>query len=262
MMTQKDIEKVMDLLVAAYGEKAYPTADPKQMAKVSSLWSVMFAEDEPGEVLIAVKNCIATSPYAPHVSDIKQRIAQSRMAGQMTEMEAWVQIRKAIKKAGTSAEANQAFSEMPRILRKVVGEPGTLKEWRGVSLDTLEGVIASNCQRSYRELARAEATFNALPKDIQRKSAWMVSEPEAVMLPEPKPQKSHEERFADMDRDAAEYRKKYVLPQSQDMTYRVSAFKAPMTDAELKMMAAKAKTDEKYRKEKAEEAIRMARMRA
>ena len=250
MMTQKDIEKVMDLLVAAYGEKAYPTADPKQMAKVSSLWSVMFAEDDPAEVLLAVKNCIATSPYAPHVSDIKSRIAQSRIAGQMTEMEAWINIRKAIKKAGTSAEANQAFSEMPQILRKVVGEPGTLKEWRGVSLDTLEGVIASNCQRSYRELAKTEATFNALPKDIQRKSSWMVSEPEPTMLPEPKPQKTHEERFADMDADAAEYRRKYVLPQSQDMTDRVNAFIAPMTDSERKLMEARQKADAKYRLER------------
>ena len=244
MMTQKNIEMVMDLLVAAYGEKAYPTADPKQMAKVSNLWSVMFAEDEPNEVLTAVKNCIATSQFAPKIADIKQRIAQSRMAGQMTEMEAWISIRKAIKKSGTSAEANQAFMDLPAILRKVIGEPSTLKEWRGVSLDTLEGVIASNVQRSYRDLARQEATYNALPRDMQRSSGWMVSEPEAAMLPEPKPQKSHEERFADMDADAAEYRRKYLLPQSQDMTDRVNAFVKPMTDAELKLMEAKAKRRE------------------
>lgn len=250
MITRQNIGQMMDLLVAAYGEKAFPLENPDRMTKTVNLWSVMFAEDEPEEVLLAVKNCIATSPYAPHVSDIKQRIAQSRMAGQMTEMEAWIRIRKAVKKSGTSAEANQAFSEMPQILRKVVGEPGTLKEWRGVSLDTLEGVIASNCQRSYRDLAKNEATFNALPKDMQQKSAWMVSEPEAVMLPEPLKQKSHEERFADMDADAAEYRRKYVIPQSQDMTDRVIAFMAPMTDAELKLMEARQKAEEKYRLER------------
>lgn len=250
MITRQNISQMMDLLVAAYGDKAFPVSQPDMMTKTVNLWSVMFAEDEPEEVLLAVKNCISTSQYAPRIADIKSRIAQSRMAGQMTEMEAWVQIRKAIKKAGTSAEANQAFSEMPQILRKVVGEPGTLKEWRGVSLDTLEGVIASNCQRSYRELAKTEATFNALPKDIQRKSSWMVSEPEPTMLPEPKPQKSHEERFADMDTDAAEYRRKYVLPQSQDMTDKVSAFVKPMTDAELKLMEARQKAEEKYRLER------------
>ena len=78
----------------------------------------------------------------------------------------------------------------------------------------------------------------------------MVSEPEAVMLPEPKPQKTHEERFADMDADAEEYRRKYVLPQSQDMTEKVSAFVKPMTDAELKLMEARQKADEKYRLER------------
>lgn len=250
MITRQNISQMMDLLVAAYGEKAFPLNNPDMMTKTVNLWSVMFAEDEPEEVLLAVKNCIATSQFAPRIADIKQRIAQSRMAGQMTEMEAWVSIRKAIKKAGTSAEANQAFSALPQILRKVVGEPGTLKEWRGVSLDTLEGVIASNCQRSYRELARNEATFNALPKDIQRRSSWMVSEPEATMLPEPKPQKTHEERFADMDADAEEYRRKYILPQSQDMTEKVNAFVKPMTEAELKLMEAKQKAEEKYRLER------------
>ena len=70
------------------------------------------------------------------------------------------------------------------------------------------------------------------------------------MLPEPKPQKSHEERFADMDRDAAEYRRKYILPQSQDLTDRVSAFLQPMTDSELKLMEAKQKADEKHRLER------------
>ena len=69
------------------------------------------------------------------------------------------------------------------------------------------------------------------------------------MLPEPKPQKSHEERFADMDADAAEYRRKYVLPQSQDMTDRVNAFVKPMTDSELKLMEARQKAEEKYRLE-------------
>ena len=250
MMTQKNIEMVMDLLVAAYGDKAYPTADPKQMAKVSNLWSVMFAEDEPEEVLLAVKNCIATSQFAPKIADIKQRIAQSRMAGQMTEMEAWINIRKAIKKAGTSAEANQAFSEMPQILRKVVGEPGTLKEWRGVSLDTLEGVIASNCQRSYRELAKNEATFNALPKDIQRKSAWMVSELEPTMLPEPQPQKSFEARSAEMDDEAKAYREMQGIEPKPDYSARVSDFLKPMTDDELKLMEARQKAEEKYRLER------------
>jgi len=63
------------------------------------------------------------------------------------------------------------------------------------------------------------------------------------MLPEPKPQKTHEERFADMDRDAEEYRRKY-LTQTQDLTDKVNAFVKPMTEAELKLMEAKAKRRE------------------
>ena len=57
---------------------------------------------------------------------------------------------------------------------------------------------------------------------------------------------THEERFALMDRDAEEYRKKY-LTQSRDLTDRVNAFKAPITEAEMLMYKAKQKADEKFR---------------
>jgi hypothetical protein len=107
-MTQKDINTMMDLLVAAYGEKAFPIDNPKKMAKVSNLWSVMFAEYEPAEVAVAVKDCIATLQFPPKIADIKSRMAQNRLAGQMTEMEAWALIRKAVEESNSRENAVKA----------------------------------------------------------------------------------------------------------------------------------------------------------
>ena len=243
MITGKDISTMMDLLVTAYGDKSYPT-DPKQMAKVANLWSVMFRDDEPEEVLIAVKNCIATLTFPPKIADIKSRIAQSRMSGQMTEMEAWAKVRDAVRNSDTRPDANRTFLDLPEILQKVVGTPSQLIAWHGVSLDTFEGVIASNIQRSYRELARNEATWNALPKDLQTSQKWMVGKPESVtMLPEPTPQKSIDEIQNDMDVSAREYRAKYGISENPEYKGKVADFQKPMSDSEQKMFEAKKRHD-------------------
>lgn len=243
MITGKDISTIMDLLVAAYGDKSYPT-DPKQMAKVANLWNVMFRDDEPDEVLIAVKNCIATLSFPPKIADIKIRIAQNRLSGQMTEMEAWSAIREAVKSSDTRQNANQSFTELDPILQKVVGTPSQLRAWFMVSVDTFEGVIASNIQRSYRELAKHEITYYSLPKDLQASQKWMVGKPESVtMLPEPAPQKSIDEMQDDMDASAREYREKYGIFGNPNYKGKVADFQKPMSDSEQKMFEAKKRHD-------------------
>ena len=246
MITRENMGEMMELIQAAYGDKAFPE-DPKKLTKVMNLWAVMFQDDEPAEVLFAVKNCIATLSFPPKVADIKSRIAQARLEGQMTEMQAWSEIRKAVKNAGTYSEANEAFTSLPSILRKVVGEPSTLNAWRKVSIDTFEGVIASNTQRSYRELARREAEYYALPKDLQTEQSWLVDEPEVTMLPEPAPQKSIDEMMVDMDKNADAYREDHAITPNSDYDSKVDAFTKPMTDAEIKLFEAKERRKDKLR---------------
>lgn len=258
-MQKKELITVLERLEEYY-RNFYSGADRE---RVLNAWFPMFADDPAEEVTRAVVAYICTEKFAPTVSGIKTIMAENRMAGQMTEMQAWGKIRKAINKANDRNSAYEAYAELPAILRKIVYDPSQLRAWRQCSDDTLEGVIASNVQRSYRELAKREAVWYAIPGQLQNEQGWRVEEPEQqISLPEPVKQLSHEERFEQMDADAKAYREKYLEPQSESITDKVNAFKAPMTDAELKMMEAKAKADEKYRKEKAEEAIRMARMRA
>jgi len=183
MMTKSDIAQVMDLLTAAYGDKAF-SQDPSQMQKVVNLWSVMFADDDPAEVLIAVKNCISTLQFPPKIADIKHRIAENRMAGQLTEMEAWALIRKAVEDSYSRSEAVTQFERLPKILQRVVGSASQLRAWRTVDDSDFETVTASNCMRTYRTLAQREAGYYALPADMQQAEAWRLptttKQPEAL----------------------------------------------------------------------------------
>lgn len=173
MMTQKDINTMMDLLVAAYGDKAFPIDNPKKMAKVSNLWSVMFAEDEPAEVAVAVKDCIATLQFPPKIADIKSRMAQNRLAGQMTEMEAWMMIRKAVEESDNHEKARQVWESLPEILQSLCS-PSQLRAWRSVADEQFETVVCSNVLRSYRALQSREAGYHALPADIRAAESWRI----------------------------------------------------------------------------------------
>ena len=248
-MKKKEMITVLERLEEYY-RNFYSGTDKE---RVLNAWFPMFQDDPADEVNRAVVVYICTEKFAPTVSGIKNIMAENRMAGQMTEMQAWDKIRDAIKKAGDRYTAAEAFTALPPILQKLVDSPNRLRDWRQCSDDTLEGVIASNVQRSYRELAKREAVWFAIPGQLQSEQTWRVDAPGVISLPEPPKQLSHEERFAKMDEDAKAYREKYLDHQPESITEKVSAFLKPMTDAELKMFEAKAKR---------EEALRMERIRA
>lgn len=49
-------------------------------------------------------------------------------------------------------------------VRRVVGSPSQLREWAMMEPDTVQSVVASNFQRSYRSRAASEKEFAALPE--------------------------------------------------------------------------------------------------
>lgn len=183
MMTIKDIGMMLQLLEANYGNGLYKDTDREN---VINLWSVMFEDDDPAEVAIAVKDCIATLTFPPKVADIKTRISQNRLSGQMTEMEAWAIIRKATEDANSYEKAVEVYNAMPTIIQRVVCSPSQLRAWRTVEDEQFETVVCSNVLRSYRVMLQREAGYHALPSDIQKAEAWRIEAPKQAELPQPK----------------------------------------------------------------------------
>ena len=187
MITEKNIVTILDLLVTAYGEKAYPLDSPLKMKKQKDLWSVMFMDDDPAEVLTAVKDCIATLQFPPKIADIKGRIAQNRLAGQLTEMEVWQIIRKAVEDSNSLGKARELYEAMPKSVQAVAGSPSQLRSWRTVSDEQFETVVMSMVTRTYRQVAQREACYHALPQDVQELEKWRIDgakKPDALPAPE------------------------------------------------------------------------------
>lgn len=177
MINRENIGEIFNLLSANYGEKMFPD-DQKKMANVVNLWQVMFADDDPAEVLVAVKDCIATLQFPPKIADIKSRISQNRMAGQPTAMEAWTQVYKGLLDIDGMSSARRLYDSLPPIAKKLIGAPEQLLDWKEADGKVLTTVIASAFMRDYKILAGHEASYHALPADMQKAESWKLPKAE------------------------------------------------------------------------------------
>lgn len=188
-MTRQETGIIMDILTTAY-PAFYNGRNAPDMRMTVNLWAEMFAEDDVKIVAAAVKALIATDDkgFPPHIGAVKGRIRQISNPDEMTEQEAWTHIAKALRNSSYNAE--EEFSKLPPILQDVVHAPQQLREWARMDEATVQSVVASNLQRSFRAKAQIRRDFEALPKDVQALAKTfaaalpqMPEEPKPAALP-------------------------------------------------------------------------------
>lgn len=238
MMSIEEIGLMLDMLEANYGESFYRGTNKKNVLKT---WAVQFAHDDPKEVAEAVRTVINTCEFRPNISHIRRAMAAAKMAGQLTEIEAFRLISEAVNKTYGWESAVAAFNELPPILRKLTGTPNMLQAWAKVDAKTFQSVNMSAIRASYKELKEQEAEYYALPKDLRESQQWRIAAPEIQALPEPKHERTVSEMLDDMDRFAREYREKYSMTANPAYDDRVTAFREPLTPEEQKIIERKMK---------------------
>lgn len=188
-MTRQEIGIIMDILTTAY-PAFYNGRNAPDMRMTVNLWAEMFAEDDVKIVAAAVKALIATDDkgFPPHIGAVKNRIRQISNPDEMTEQEAWALISKALRDGYYNAEAE--FAKLPPLVQDVVHDPRQLREWSMMDESTVQSVVASNVQRSFRAKAQNRRDFEALPKDVQALAKTfaaalpqMPEEPKPAALP-------------------------------------------------------------------------------
>ena len=132
-----------------------------------ALWAEMFRDDPVEAVAAAVKALIATDDkgFPPHIGAVKAKIRQLTTKPKMSEQEAWAMVSRAIQNGIYGSE--KEFDRLPEMIQRIVGSPNQLREWAVMDSDAVQSVVASNFQRSYRERAKHERDFAALPADVR-----------------------------------------------------------------------------------------------
>ena len=166
-MTYDETLKIMSVLKAAY-PGFYRDMKRQDALEAVDLWAAMFADDDFGIVCAAVKALIAADEkgFPPVIGQVKARIRQLTEPKQMTELEAWALVSRAVRNSTYNSE--EEFANLPPEIQDVVHDPGQLRQWAMGSAEELETVIASNFQRSFRAREKARKEYAALPGDVKR----------------------------------------------------------------------------------------------
>ena len=179
-MNIEETVKLMAILETAY-PMFYAKKTQQERENAIRLWAEMFS-DEPGElVAMAVKALIKSrvSTYPPGIGEITEKIQQIMQPDQMTELEAWGLVLKAV--SNSNYNSNEEFNKLPVIVQRLVGAPSQLREWAMMDSETLNSVVASNFQRSYKVRAKNEQDYLALPSSVK---TFMASIAEGMRMPE------------------------------------------------------------------------------
>ena len=165
-MNLVETAKLMAILETAY-PMFYAKKTQQEREDAIRLWAEMFA-DEPGElVAMAVKALIKSrvSTFPPGIGEITEKIQQISQPDQMTEMEAWSHVARAV--SNSNYNSAEEFQKLPPVVQRLVGAPSQLREWAAMDGETFNSVVASNFQRSYKARAANEREFLALPSEVQ-----------------------------------------------------------------------------------------------
>lgn len=197
-MTKKEMAEIIAIMQANYPDDFRGMSDMAMNGKIN-LWFMQFREDDYKEVLAAVMAHIATDTnrFMPPVGVIKAKLVEIRLPEELTPQEAWDLIAKATRNSTYNAQAE--FEKLPPVVQKLVGSPMQLKEWASMDTDTLQSVVASNFQRSYRVRASKEREFMALPPAVQQEMTRIAAGFKMPGLPE---EKTEQERRALIERVA------------------------------------------------------------
>ena len=168
-MTRQEVLMLMGTLRVAYPQY-YARQSPEEANAAVGLWQMMFAEDDAQLVSAAVKAFIATDAkgFPPAIGQIKDKLDKLKAeagGGEMTAMEAWQVVRRAI--GNSYYHAAEEFAKLPDTIQAVLGGPSALHDYANMDEATVNSVVASNFQRSYTARRDHVVEMRKLPGDVK-----------------------------------------------------------------------------------------------
>lgn len=160
-MTFEETGKILDILSGAY-------SNFQGGENTLRVWYDIFGGYDARLVAAAVKSFMSSDEkgFPPVPGQIMGKLRLITERGPDTELEAWGKVLKAISRGIYNAKED--FERFPEEIQRIVGSPSQLREWAMMDSDTVQSVVASNFQRSYRAKMKQKAEFDALPPDVKR----------------------------------------------------------------------------------------------
>ena len=160
-MTKDETKKLLMMI-----EAAYPQSKFENPAETIAVWHFLLEEYSANVVMAAFQIYVKTNNtgVAPSVSQIIGCMHKPSEVEQLSEGEAWNMVKKAIQNSAYHSE--ERFNELPPIIQRCVGSANMLFQWSQTDSDTVNTVIMSNFQRTYRAVLSKQDFNNKVPEQI------------------------------------------------------------------------------------------------
>ena len=158
-MTRDEVKRIIQIMCTTY-----PNYHPANLTDTVDVWAMMLEEFTYQEISLALKAYILTDTtgFAPSVGALVSKV---RKTEELTEMEAWARVSRALRTGTYGAE--EEFAKLPPMVQKAVGRPSNLRQWAQTGAESVENVIQSNFIKTYRSVAKRENDLLALPISMQ-----------------------------------------------------------------------------------------------
>lgn len=164
-MTKEDIARMVYVIKSTY-QNQFKDYDNTMMQNMIDAWTMVFADKDVDEVFKGLQIYLSSdkkgfAPSPGQVVDCMHRL-RPKVAN---EMEAWNIVDKAVRNSIYGAQ--EEFNKLPQIIRRVVRNPGRLREWAVMDCEAYQTVEQSNFMRAYRTEVEREKQNELIPKKIR-----------------------------------------------------------------------------------------------
>lgn len=156
----------MGVLRAGY-PNFYKGMTKDDLVDIVNLWQDMFRGDDVVIVAAAVKTLMASDEkgFPPVIGQVKQYVRKITCPEEMTDMEAWDLVAKALRNSIYNSATE--FAGLPPVIRRIVGDPAKLREWAMMEAEIVQSVVMSGFRKSYAARAQSEREFLAMPAEVR-----------------------------------------------------------------------------------------------
>lgn len=157
-------DETKELLLAV--SALYPNFKVENKTLTINTWHWALEDYPIAAVKAALQIYVKTndSGFAPSVSQLINAIHMPTDNDRLSEGEAWALVKKAIQDSAYHAE--ERFNELPEIVQRAVGSPNILHQWSQTETDTVNTVIMSNFERTYRAVLSKQGFKDRVPDNI------------------------------------------------------------------------------------------------
>lgn len=162
-MTREETQMLIASIKAVYPN--FKIA-PEELTFTVNAWHTMLEEYPYEGIQAAFKIYVKTNNtgFAPSVSQLINAMYQPKENNQLSEGEAWAMVKRAIQDG--CYHAGERYNELPPMIQRAVGSPNMISQWAQTDSDTVNTVIMSNFQRTYRTLLQKQSFNDKVPETL------------------------------------------------------------------------------------------------